>query len=171
MKAQRAFTLIELLCVVAIIAVLAALAIANFSEAQERSKHVRVISDLRIVGSALEVYAVDNGRYPKSRPAFSLSVELLPFELTSPVSYLPRLPDEPFPEGGVYGIPTYKYFEWQESSQEHEQRRSWYGRWMTASNGPDQRWNGGAFPYDPTNGVRSDGDIVWRQSEHARRNR
>ena len=60
----RAFTLIELLIVVAIIAILAAIAVPNFLEAQVRSKVSRVKSDLRSVVTALEAYAVDRNDYP-----------------------------------------------------------------------------------------------------------
>ena len=62
---KRAFTLIELLIVVAIIAILAAIAVPNFLEAQVRSKVSRVKADMRTVATALEAYAIDNnGRYP-----------------------------------------------------------------------------------------------------------
>jgi prepilin-type N-terminal cleavage/methylation domain-containing protein len=60
----RAFTLIELLIVVAIIAILAAIAVPNFLEAQTRSKVSRVRSDLRTLATAIEAYSVDHNQYP-----------------------------------------------------------------------------------------------------------
>ena len=64
MRLTRAFTLIELLIVVAIIAILAAIAVPNFLEAQTRSKISRVKADIRSVMTALESYRVDNNEYP-----------------------------------------------------------------------------------------------------------
>lgn len=62
---NRAFTLIELLIVVAIIAILAAIAVPNFLEAQTRAKAARVKSDLRTLVTGIESYRVDNNRYPE----------------------------------------------------------------------------------------------------------
>ena len=64
----EAFTLIELLIVVAIIAILAAIAVPNFLEAQNRSKVSRAKTDMRSVSVGLESYKVDRNRYP---PAYS----------------------------------------------------------------------------------------------------
>src|SRR6187401_145832 len=65
MPKSNAFTLIELLIVVAIIAILAAIAVPNFIEAQTRSKVARVKSDMRTLGVAFEAYRVDNSEgYP-----------------------------------------------------------------------------------------------------------
>lgn len=61
---HRAFTLIELLIVVAIIAILAAIAVPNFLEAQTRSKISRVKADLRTIATGLETYRVDQNGYP-----------------------------------------------------------------------------------------------------------
>lgn len=64
MLQRRAFTLIELLIVVAIIAILAAIAIPNFLEAQTRAKVSRVRADHRSIATALESYRVDYNMYP-----------------------------------------------------------------------------------------------------------
>jgi len=64
MNTRKAFTLIELLIVVAIIAILAAIAVPNFLEAQTRAKVSRVRSDMRAIATALESYSVDYNKYP-----------------------------------------------------------------------------------------------------------
>lgn len=61
---RRAFTLIELLIVVAIIAILAAIAVPNFLEAQTRAKVSRTAADQRSMATALEAYVVDWNAYP-----------------------------------------------------------------------------------------------------------
>src|ERR1043165_4244953 len=99
---KLAFTLIELLIVVAIIAILAAIAVPNFLEAQIRSKVSRARTDLRSMATALESYAVDNNKYP---PALGTGQQVanvnnyygtarsggwrgLPQQVTTPISYI-----------------------------------------------------------------------------------
>ena len=59
-----AFTLIELLIVVAIIAILAAIAVPNFLEAQTRAKVARAKADMRTMTLAITAFHVDHNRYP-----------------------------------------------------------------------------------------------------------
>ena len=110
----RAFTLIELLIVVAIIAILAAIAVPNFLEAQVRAKVSRAKADMRTIATGLESYVVDNNHYPPAygdttpTPPEVLESNLDPIlmtrnprirrvaHLTTPVSYLTSVPSDPF---------------------------------------------------------------------------
>ena len=114
----RAFTLIELLIVVAIIAILAAIAVPNFLEAQVRSKVARVRADQRTMATAIESYAVDNNTHPlrrdkwndpeaPSRQAYPVFREKIfsPTQpdartglhtITTPIAYLSSLPRDIF---------------------------------------------------------------------------
>lgn len=187
---KKAFTLIELLIVVAIIGILAAIAVPNFINAQTRASLARVQSDLRAVETALEAYRVDNNAYPYpfTRPANRL---INVRELTTPVSYMPGLNgmDDPFkpkkfftPEHNNADTVSYLY---------HNFRGHW-GRNFTGmpsgcclkSDGPDHRYsqgcnvwrvyftNGGNLTqqmrdtiYNVTNGLHSEGDIPWCTGE------
>lgn len=120
----RAFTLIELLIVVAIIAILAAIAVPNFLEAQTRAKVSRFMSDIRTAAVGLESYAVDHNKYPPpdavpagsdesvSGPAWPIVDDppenYLTRRLTTPVSYLTSLPIDVFPveELEKVGVPV-----------------------------------------------------------------
>ena len=86
MNGRRAFTLIELLIVIAIIAILALIAVPNFLEAQVRAKTARAQADMRTVDVALGVYCVDWGRYPP--PKTNQGWFFSRFRLTTPVAYL-----------------------------------------------------------------------------------
>jgi len=93
MRKTSAFTLIELLIVVAIIAILAAIAVPNFLEAQVRSKVSRVKADMRSIKTAVEAYRVDNNAYPFLRLYLGFTqtnrggIHAV-IDLTTPISYI-----------------------------------------------------------------------------------
>lgn len=59
------FTLIELMIVIAIIAILAAILVPNLVRARSRSQLTGCTTNLKNLGTALEMYNVDyKGRYP-----------------------------------------------------------------------------------------------------------
>ncbi len=176
---ERAFTLIELLIVVAIIAILAAIAIPNFLEAQVRSKVSRAKTDIRSLANALEAYHADWNAYP---PAMGNAMYFKLKVLSSPIAYVSNgYVSDPFPAGDPWSVLNYR------------KCLSYLGRtptatcirdtdpvewWMVSSNGPDGRYTNAAgdgpssalnashiprileFRYDPTNGTVSGGNII-----------
>lgn len=178
---QTAFTLIELLIVVAIIAILAAIAVPNFLESQVRAKSARARADLRTIAGALESYAVDNNnRYPTDQPRSDLMGFLSAPGLTTPVAYVSSLKAliDPF-RRDLDLVPAdadevYRYWNLLERKQASPAPPSALngfdanGGWIASSAGPDrvdQYPTSGdhqfePLNYDPTNGTVSPGDIV-----------
>ncbi|RYG46665.1 prepilin-type N-terminal cleavage/methylation domain-containing protein, partial [bacterium] len=60
MKQNRAFTLIEILVVIAILGVLAGLLFPVFSSAKEGAKKTTCLSNLSQLGKAVVLYSTDN---------------------------------------------------------------------------------------------------------------
>jgi len=61
-KANKAFTLVEIMIVVAIIALLAAIAIPNFMRARKRSQATSFLNTLRMIDGAKEQYCMEHNK-------------------------------------------------------------------------------------------------------------
>jgi prepilin-type N-terminal cleavage/methylation domain-containing protein len=57
-----AFTLVEIMIVVAVIALLAAIAVPGFMRARKRSQAARILNDLRFIDSAVDQYALETAK-------------------------------------------------------------------------------------------------------------
>ncbi|HHU32309.1 MAG: type IV pilin protein [Zhaonellaceae bacterium] len=81
---ELGFTLIELMIVVVIIGILATIAIPAYSNATQESKISKAKADLRTLESAIEIYYIEKGEYPKE--------EKLEDSLSSYIKTLPKDP-------------------------------------------------------------------------------
>ena len=178
---RKAFTLIELLIVVAIIGILAAIAVPNFLNAQIRAKVSRTYSDLRMIETQNTIRQTDVGLWlidgndsgppEKCRfllpgktwgnaPAASKRVGIgvnhfngqIYAELTSPISYMNNIPTDPFIPGVFYGY------------EDRDCSNDGGSHYLMFAGGPDGDsgdWLTGraAKPYKSTNGLTSNVDV------------
>ena len=61
-NSKAAFTLVEIMIVVAIIGLLAALAIPGFVKARKQSQGRRILNDVRQMDAAIDQWALENGK-------------------------------------------------------------------------------------------------------------
>ncbi len=91
-NSRRAFTLIEVLIVIAIIAILAALIFPSFSAAREDARQKSCSSNLREIGLAVQMYRAEEKEFPMSLGAL-LPPSKSPTPAVAPVAtaYAPKL--------------------------------------------------------------------------------
>lgn len=101
-KNTEAFTLIELVVVIAIIGLLAAIVLIALNQARVKSRDAKRVADIRQIQTALELYYSDNGAYPNigcaSTPSYgSCWATLLPSQ------YIGKMPYDPLNVSFAYG--------------------------------------------------------------------
>ncbi|MFH1742256.1 MAG: prepilin-type N-terminal cleavage/methylation domain-containing protein [bacterium] len=91
---RKAFTLIELLIVVAIIGILAAIAVPNFMNARMRAKVSQVASNMKALSTASMMYQTDHGVFPLHDHTYNCR------GLSTPIAYIASIPFDIFAAEG-----------------------------------------------------------------------
>ncbi len=178
MRKRNAFTLIELLIVVAIIGILAAIAVPNFLNAQMRAKITRVKADFRTISTGFSMYQLDNNEYPPDfwGPCEDWNAYAM---LTTPVAYVSSLElfrDYFTNEGAMGAVGAACDLTFYDYGQVPYIAESGVG-YVVISFGPDRDldmgWNRGSmdalksmegdrlpFLYDSSNGLVTSGDLI-----------
>lgn len=98
-KPQSGFTLIEIMVVVVILAVLGALVVPKILENVDKARVTRAQSDIRAIQTALDLYRLDNFKYPTTEQG----LQALVTQPTDPSitnyrsgGYLSALPKDPW---------------------------------------------------------------------------
>lgn len=92
---EGGFTLVEMMVVIVIIGLLATVVIINVMPATDRAAQTRVKADLDTLGQAIDMYRLENMRYPTAQEGLNALVP----------NYVRRLPNDPWNSPYVYVTP------------------------------------------------------------------
>lgn len=103
---QAGVTLLEMMVVLVIIAIVAVMVVPNVIGRPDEARVTVANADIRTIGSALEIYRLDNRAYPTTGQGLRALVEK-PLAPPAPSNwsaggYLPSLPQDPWDNAYIY---------------------------------------------------------------------
>ena len=108
-RAQRGFTLIEIMVVVVILGILAALVVPQIISRPDEARVAKARQDIRAIESALKLYRLDNFQYPTTEQGIQALVEKPGIQPEpknwKPGGYLDRVPQDPWGNNYRYRNP------------------------------------------------------------------
>jgi general secretion pathway protein G len=110
-RAQRGFTLIELMVVISILGILMAIAVPQYKVAVQQAKEATLREDLYRFRDAIDQYHVDKGKYPPSLQGLAEEGYLrrIPPDPITNAANWEEVPAEPEPgdptaQAGIYDV-------------------------------------------------------------------
>lgn len=99
-RRQSGFTLLEIMVVIVILGILASLVVPNLMGNKEQADRQKAVSDIVALENALDMYKLDNNRYPTTDQGLAAlvskpEVEPLPRNYKEE-GYIRRLPQDPW---------------------------------------------------------------------------
>ena len=97
-RRQGGFTLIEVMVVVVILGILAAFVVPNIMGEPDKARILKAKSDIRSIENALDMYRLDNHRYPTTDQGLEALVNEPDSQPEPPNwnGYLDNVPDDPW---------------------------------------------------------------------------
>jgi general secretion pathway protein G len=101
------FTLIEIMVVVVILAILGSLVVPKILENVDKARVTKAQSDIRAIATALDLFRLDNFRYPTSEQGLDALVKQPDASFTNyrTGGYLPAVPKDPWGNPYTYTSP------------------------------------------------------------------
>ncbi len=108
-KEAGGFTLIEIMVVIVILGILATLIIPRVMDRPDEARRTKAALDIQAIGQALDLYRLDNHRYPSTDQGLDAlvkkpTVEPIPKQWRQN-GYLAKLPKDPWDGSYVYMSP------------------------------------------------------------------
>ncbi|MFH0803442.1 MAG: type II secretion system major pseudopilin GspG [bacterium] len=106
-RRNTGFTLIEIIIVVTILAILAGLIIPRYVGRVEEARKVKAVIQIREMMKALELYRLDNGKYPSTEQGLQALAEQ-PTSEPLPLKwrqYMDKIPKDPWGNDYIYLCP------------------------------------------------------------------
>ena len=100
---SKGFTLIEIMVVLIIIAIMASFIVPSVINRPDEARITKVKNDIMVLEGALDLFRLDNGRYPSN-------IEGLNILISEEKSYLKRLPLDPWGSPYQYSNPGINSF-------------------------------------------------------------
>jgi len=109
-RADRGFTLIEIMVVIVILGILAALVVPRIIERPDEARVIAAKNDIAAIMQALKLYRLDNQRYPNADQGLDALVRKPSVEPVPPnwKPYLDKLPADPWGHAYQYLNPGVK---------------------------------------------------------------
>ena len=108
-RKEDGFTLIEIMVVIVILGILATLIIPKIMDRPDEARRTKSVLDIQSIGQALDLYRLDNHRYPTTEQGLNALVETPQVEPLParwrPGGYLGKLPMDPWDASYVYLSP------------------------------------------------------------------
>jgi general secretion pathway protein G len=101
---RSGFTLVELLLVLVILGVLAAIVVPKFANRTDDAKKQAARTQIEAFTTALDIFEVDNGYYPKGRNGLQELVTQ-PRDAANWHQYLKSIPQDPWKNDYIYDCP------------------------------------------------------------------
>jgi general secretion pathway protein G len=103
-KQRQAFTLVELLLVLTILAILAAIVLPKLTGQGERARVKAAITQISAFSTALDLFEVENGHYPKGKNGLN-DLNVQPRDAQNWHQYMESIPPDPWQHPYIYEFP------------------------------------------------------------------